>query len=865
MKRNHLLFVFLLLLTGLGGWVLWPGSNPEFEDPARTASDGVQIEEENGGPLSVRSAPELQPGLSERVARSDLILPQPTGPGTHPFLIVRNDNGDPVPDADVFVLERERLESPGMQRGRSTGRRDRIEQLIVSGRHFRSDAQGELRIAHGSTPLSVYARSEGIARLDLHLVPTSPGQVELGPEVWLTIQVKNVRGALVKDALVGLGPMPDGHLDGQWLRRTDQAGRAVFREVPEVMTLLGMSQDETVLGVRLLEARAHGEGETLQRPVSEALMKPDSVEFVMPLTGSLAIQLHEANNLPFSGDALLTLWEKENDADSHEPQPVSYTHIGEGPILVDHVGLGVEIAGVLDLGSSAVPIQFEVTGPQLPGDRVILDLDYRSLPALTGTLKDPEGGPLSSKMVFATLELGGAQGWAPMVSTLRTDPAGRFVLQLEADESPPLARPVELRVTYQNEEGRRWSARSSIPPKLAPENTDLGTLEWRSPPILVSGTLIGIEGLSLTETQFEIEYESRYGSKQQESHWTQVWNLKSHVNADGTFRIYGSATKRNCRMVVRAKHYHPATLDFVKGKTGLKIQLQPYSVLRGKILVDREAWTADTDFFSDEDSFLSGTLEVDGKTIPLQLREEEYGYSLSMSTTPFESGALHLWTRAGELALQLHGLRLTEGEVLAPPTLNPLDLTESLRKFSVRAFDVDGSQVYCSVGMFAESQAEWFWFSGDQPSVPSLSSSISVVVKSPNSRSKEMDLVNRVTDVVLDPGIPIRLRLPNSVVLPEGVEWVAVLEPMEYVQRDQFESVVFYPQFMATERNFCDQSLPKGGQYKIVSFGLGSSDGSYDDFPMEQSIVVEDHSELQTFPLEITQEQVDAVLEQLDR
>ena len=710
--------------------LLWPAPPPPAPAPAASGTTGLQPAA-GRATSSEPPTPTLAQPQPDRIPSREEVEDEPLAKSR--TVSVRYASGAPAPAAELRYL------TEGEYRRRVRPRNDKqprwpgVEQL---GSRARTDLEGRARLPAADGDVLVVAAKDGefgYARLRGEGEHT----LRMAVDEAVSLRATFADGAPARAPLVVCQQVAPDETETIWEGWTDAAGEAVLahfqlyrRAPPEA---LPDSFRERFAALVKLPTQPLVLQEFPGRPATDA-----PIELLLPDLGSVEVQL-----LCHSGAPLLSSARVGFGAERRERAPGSFP-VSRRLLLQ---------SANKDAGATTVQLPFAQVGQPLrvyaryPTERraaysettpgptrrcEVAELSVRPRPdqaVLAGRLLDEAGAPLAGRQLQLTIWRDEAVHATHTVETVedgrwdcvvrgREDEA-RWRAELRLD--PPHARStLEGLLSF-----RPRGASVTMPPWPGGRRIDLGELRLAPLPTLCAGVVVDERGEPVPGAAIGVEQRSpdserertqRTGAPQNlrvlfgqngranlrggGERWRRVRGLAAVSGTDGAFELCGDLPPGTVRVFADTPRHFKDSLPLTGPRTDLRIQLATNGVLVGQVLLP--AWLPDRAATVRMEPVEEGRRQQDTRSEQVSARRGG-----NFRVEPLRVGRYRL-------QVLLRGLReplaVVDGVFVGPgehsdPRAAPLDLSESLQRYSLRALDDAGQPMDLDGPIHARLQA----------------------------------------------------------------------------------------------------------------------------------------------------------------
>lgn len=486
----------------------------------------------------------------------------------------------------------------------------------------------------------------------------------------------------------------------------------------------------------------------LHEPVFEAvdLVDPPEEPIVLelPSTGSLGVTLVDADGQPYVpiDDELYALTQTWKAGDGRTRE--RYLHLPGGALHLAHVGTGLTLRLTIDSEECGGFLQF--AGPSQPGEHVQVEVPVEAHPRIGGRLVDAEGAPLAGYW-FAT-HLSQRPGYQNQY--FETEEDGRFAIGVPTlfGATDRSGHVVIFRASGDAHPGQARYDLDQL--DLQPGHNELGDVVLQEQPVVVEGEVVDDRGAPVPGAAiivWQTSGDSRWGA-------ATLDDGSTLTDEEGHFEMRGHVAGEELLMHADKDGHRGALTSFRAGQRGLRYVLSRAGALEANVRLDEET--------SPRQLVVRLTNQSDGVTLgqvgSRVIREGVLRWpDLEAGTYDFELRAvgapdpLVSWpsisvppgetTRLEEIDLRdrLRHLRLSFRNTAGEPVLNASVLVDP-----DGALDRPRAALTTSVG---------------EVEVVSANESVDVLVLAPGYRSTRRNGLREDTQIELEPGLAIELRL----------------------------------------------------------------------------------------------------------
>lgn len=862
MNRNLVLALGLLValavvvaatLNGGGGGMPVHGTAPaaapqELAPPAASTPEALPDRDQ----AAAADAPRVHEGRTEVTT---------TAPENSFELQVLLPAGSPADGAEVWCVP-----SAGSE-DRETFRDSASTEFFMrqNGTHHIADAQGKLFL-----PKPDGGRTLVLARLgDLYgtleaneyedeLVLTLQEDVELEvqvvdvagrPAIGVTVLIREKNFLLTSTVAQADTVAPDGVAD---FRHFQEEIRALFVENPE-------DEEESIVLV-VLEALTREEVSVV---LDSQAVEAGRVVLTLPATGSVKARVLGEDLEPFEGKARGSL-ELIPEGEPREVSPFSGVirpkikrSVENGEVVFHHVELGCEVGFEVRRDNADQGTRVYGDGPLRPGQTALLELQLGAdHPVVRFRALDAAGGPLPNVQLKGDVRLRTSFFNNSSDHRLRTDSEGYFVVDLAQDWSEGSTR--TLHVTLQQGDEPRPTASVDLSRNLDMGLNDLGDLVLEPPPVFVSGRVETESGKVLPQAVLEMR--SRLDDS---TIWNDHGDFQHKSEEDGTFEIRGDFTGASFQLAAAIDGYASRWVEFERGRTNLVLVLSAEGSIEGSVLLDEgippELLNVRVQELRGEQEHLDWDTRQQSLDADLKFRFGRLLPGLRLVTIRAESQYTEL--------IRIEDVEVVSGEVCRDPRLQQVDLRGRLFYHEIELVGEEpeerlrGDVLFGPAG--AEEIDERLWLSGKMVKIISQAPEVDVIIQASGYRQEELWGFRGKAEVRLSKGLAVTLVLIGDVELPRPPVFIKpFLVPVE-----ADGGAIDFSGNSLDERRVVTAKVTQPGPAKlrwiIERRSPTSSVATSHELEREQRFDVLDIDGTQQFEVELTQEEMDELVEKL--
>ncbi|MCZ6599035.1 MAG: hypothetical protein O7B99_15465, partial [Planctomycetota bacterium] len=589
----------------------------------------------------------------------------------------------------------------------------------------------------------------------------------------MTVEVVDEEGNPAPDVPVGVRMGENRREELLWTARTGADGTAAM---PHIETFAGQNVTQGLTPYAVLPF-------PLATPVEVELDPADPPELVrltVPPTGRVVVHLLDEAGEPVTGER----WGRGVIIESYVDDvlaPGRTKRIGthdlrlfDGPGVMTHVGLGLDlVASASGQGQSEEgrkPARERKPGPAEPGEEVVFTLRYgEHYPVLAGRCVDQAGEPIADSRGRIRLLWTTPPGErVEEYEGFRSDAAGAFKIALHTRVTQAVSCEVHFMTDPSGDIGS-LGARTFLKLPLSAGEIPLGDVELSGSalPLLASGVVVERAGEPILWAGVNVGYKKYWAEDR--FHWDWISGLATQTAADGSFEIRGDVGPGEYGLYAGANGYMSSEmLAFSPGASDLRIVLEKESALEGSLVVD--------------DGIPVSWLVVEA----VSQEKADSGWNRGRKKSrPRTSGRFRLdrlFSGMTDVTVRLAwdpeplatvtDVWVEEGEVARDPRLDGLDLTGSIRRIDLEVVDLDGKPVTLGYAAFRPAldghEKRRVSLEPHGATILSRSGALDIEIVAHGYRTERLEGVTGDRKVVMRRGIPVRVRLPGDVPLPEA-------------------------------------------------------------------------------------------------
>lgn len=750
----------------------------EAPEPASGSASGVEVVSPVAPELVAPEQP-AAPRDGDLAEASDATQRSALTPASVMLITVEQATGQPVPGADVWFAPQSMLDEHGMREaGMSNG--DREEQLRRYGEHTQSDEQAEAQLSgFGKMGVAVARKGELFGLAWMTSEANEPVRLEMDLQRSVTIQVVDEQGSPVAGVPVALGwrqdPGSNVSVSMIWQGETrGDDGMVVMRQFEELVhRRYSTGEVDESEGKWLVVTFPFPLAEPVEVGFDPRQLPAEPVQLVLPETGSLRVDLQDSAGNGHSR-AWIYLWQRtggsslRDSTDGWGRRISQYVQEGETSLLYPHVGLGLDLKLSADPPFGYRKIELEGLGPLVPGEEVSYVLRFaEKVGMLVGRALGPDGEPLRERTLNAAVWVDEPQRerWE-LSHSCRTDAEGGFRMPLRFEQD------VELREMHLETDDHEDSLMLAGDVTLEGSTSsggefDLGDVVLVPPPVVVSGTVQDAAGEPIYWAMVDVAWKDIYGENPDQFVWRNDFDLRAMTHKDGSFTCYGEVTDREYALRVMRQEYVPVELlPFEPGDRGLEIVLRTEGRLEGSVIVPEG--------ISPERIGIEVRTTGDSKPFNWRAAERPHPdgrFNLPRLTPGTFDVFFHLDQESGPVH-SVQGVVVEGGGTTDDSRLQNVDLRSILYAFELDVVAEDGESVsgpHIAFRPAGETTVpRRVVFDSGSGTLVTAWPEIDIEVRAHGYRASRLEEVHGDRRIVLQAGIPVRIRLSDDVELPKA-------------------------------------------------------------------------------------------------
>ncbi len=683
-------------------------------------------------------------------------------------LVVDKATGAPVPGVEVWHCEM-------VWSAWSDLAGDRELYVRQNGTRLVSDDTGEVLLPAFAKVVAAVARHGTLygERVLGTEEPSPPSRLELTPDVTLQVQVVDGAGKPVAGVRVGVqrqAPLATGDLSPRLSHveavaiTQEPDGLATFVHLHHRSPDLLLAGSWAVVGIEGALAPAVRVDFDPRTPPAEP------VRLVLPPTGRLVVLVQDAHGGPMPDERvyLTPIVARSSDGRDVLAQRISVmSKQGRGEF--PHVGLD------LDLQVEAWPQEWPRTelrqpGPRTAGEEVVVTLRFdQRHPVLTGRLIDASGAIRGRERMSGRILIDRKD--APQAEDslwVQIDAQGRFRIPIETPCVPEARCTVELKVG-DTAQGNVMTAVIAPPDPLRPEDIAVGDVVLTAPVVALSGTVRDSKGEPIYWATVDLALKRVQREPDDPFMFDYLPGRRTMTDKAGQFTVTGVLEPGEYLVDVMANDFvHSGLQPFVPGTQGWNVVLDRHGELAGTLLLS-EGIAAE---------------RIVVEATPRVLREDPRawtgGSAHALPTGAFRlievpPGIVDVRVRLDgdpETLASIEGVAIPAAGESTDPRLLPIDLRGIvMRQIQVTIEGPDRERVHSATVAVrpsgeAVAVARRILCDDGRLTLVSRWPAVDIEVRAPGMRVVRREAVTTDQRIVMEPGIPITVRLPAEFQMP---------------------------------------------------------------------------------------------------
>jgi RNA polymerase sigma-70 factor (ECF subfamily) len=632
-----------------------------------------------------------------------------------------------------------------------------------------ADDAGEYRLPSGGSDLAVAGRSGELWSWKIAKAAVSePIVLVLESSHRLVLEVVDTEGKAVAGVPVGLFMQGVDHGEASpWRSRTGDDGRATIHQLEHHMRNGAYPSDLPFVGIA-------GPLDIERVAIDPANPPEKPVRFVLPDCGSVRVRLSGRDGPLTSEPFWVGISELTPDrstdgfARGKNHSLTARPEGGRAELSWTHVGLGLDLLveaqppGPLQRGSA------RVRGPARKGEEVLVELQLEPEGSrIAARLIGPDGAPMRARWVEMHLLAEDPQvAIGEILARSSSGDEGRVVLAV--DERLRGLRCRWRLIAYDRPDRRFVTEARTLLPLIEGE-LDLGDVQLAEPATFVAGQVLDAHGAPAPEVQVSVARWTRMGGEDA----PEVWNWASGVtspntDAEGRFHLREDPPAGRYAIAARTSEFgFGEFVSFERGQEDVVVRLPSAGGLAGRLLLLDDVEAARLRVTVDPQD-APGAWNA-----PTVAPRPDGAFELTgLEAGIYRVSVRRVWDDASEPLIVVQDVSVAEGETRRDPRLDPLDLRASLHGIELELVDSRrapvprGHVALQPYGMGSPSVRVAFEFGTSR--LLGIGSSSDVTVVAPGFRTLRVEDVRGARRIELEPGFPVRVRLPAGLSLPEA-------------------------------------------------------------------------------------------------
>jgi len=690
-------------------------------------------------------------------------------------LVVEKKTGEPVPRAEVLVLDISTVKDPNklMQEASLDGF-GRIEKLLEEfGLSYRADSKGIAWIPplRNSRMGALIAARKGNLWGVLEPLPdiSPPLEVKVSPAREILVQVKGVQGKPVAGVLVGVGVSRDGRTFFPMRRVTEgPSGMVRFRHAE--MLFENLEEKDRGLVALLVPLK-----KMVLREFDPKAFPKDPLVLTLPPTGRVEVHVRGPKGPVPDGKAIavLSVALDKKDLDERAGPPLSMwasprEKVEGGKAVFPFVGLGLNLeVKVAKVSSSMMmgggkPVSVKGPGPVSPGGTAVFHVSLTEEETiLAGRVLLPSGKPVAEQNVVWTLETKEEMRSASSSFLLRTDREGRFRITLAEGSFHGKSRSIRFALPPGSPGGpliRRVDLSRDLPPGV----TDLGDIRLEAPPTLAAGKVVDPQGRPISGVEISIFAKRFYGKDGTHSSWAWVTGKGALTDAAGRFKVPGKTSSPELKILAgKNGWFQEKEVLVAPGTTGITVVLRKGGTVKASFLVDPGVPL-------DRLQIHLETRGPDGKERLFSPRKFGKNEAFWTGIPPGDFDLKIRLPFSPILVAEIGGIPIRAGEETGDPRLRDIDLRGKIQVLDLEIVDEKGKEIHDAQLYWGKKFHRTAWIRRGRPVLLTPEGGRTFWILAPGCKLKKVQAGGRKMRIVLERGYRIRLVYSGEAPLPEG-------------------------------------------------------------------------------------------------
>ncbi len=755
MKRAALLVAAVAVFVALG-LIRWSGrgATPEFarggERSGAEARDASSPLTDVGDDASVRSP--LQASIHNAEQSSPATAAKQRG---FEIIVVDAASQSPVAGAEIFVADVPQSDS---LRDELLQRLDElIPSIETEGTRYRSDERGRVQLLSRSPHTVVYGHVDGRrGMVRVHPYMKRQAVLALHADFDVTVQVVDPSGVPLAGVSVALAFGNEQLLqEGEIAITTGAGALGTLHHVG-----LALALNENGRGFAALAG-------LFDPPICVALdgLHPPSqpVVLVAPASGELEVLARHADGTPDLDSTWVRVQVMRATPDPLE-EPLSNAWIGvmhEARVVVPRVPLGCRFQAALYRNGSGMPVYGATNGPVRSGERETLVVDSDTAEhaqLIVARVLDEAGQPIASTQVM--IGLGTEEQGTGVSYGVRTARSGRFRFHVPDQSSGP--PPTRVLIAERNRVPRGgYVSFAQVPLRtgLSPEVTDLGDIVLTAGASLVAGRVMDGQGAPVSDAHVSIAHEGA---------WTGFWpsSMRARSDAAGHFEVRGMCTAERLFVCAEVEGARSARTEFHPGASDVALVVERTGEIAGVIRLTPPLETRELSIRARRE---------DQKELGEYAADSEFGGAFRFDElAPGTYRVIIRLNQEEREVLSIADLRVIGGEVLRPPELDPLDLTNSIHLHRVTARNADGRSLpdltvtWRAAGQPPSDADPCVYFPDGQVRMVSVHDNVDADVAAERMRMTHVEDLAGEREITMASAVRVRIVLLADAPLPDA-------------------------------------------------------------------------------------------------
>ncbi|MFT7669452.1 MAG: hypothetical protein ACI8X5_002154 [Planctomycetota bacterium] len=523
----------------------------------------------------------------------------------------------------------------------------------------------------------------------------------------------------------------------------------------------------------------------------------------------------------------------------------------------EHVELGIEVGAAVERTHSSIPSRAFSPGPRVSGETVAMEVQIGTdHPVLSLRAINAAGIPFADTSVRVGVKVTGQTFMGTRAQTVRTDEHGRFVVDVAR-----LAPDTALNLDFKAYTGDGAVASLKCSEQLVDGPNELGDVVLEPAKVFLRGRCVTEKGEPIAFVQLAMR-----STDSSPDNWMGQWRFNMTADQDGSFEVTEVFSGSAFQLAGEKDGYGCKWQNFAPGQQNMTLVMLEEAKVTGRVLLDDQIpkelvlIKIGKDPSDSEHRFSgpsSGSLEEDGSFV------------IGGLTDSTRTVTVGIQNQAGELAV-FENVFVRAGDAAQDPRLAAIDLRGKLFAHELELIGrtpgerLQGSVAFGPSGSEEPREKRRF----HQGTVRLLTSSERLDARVMVSGYRTEDLTNFSGEKALNlrAGLSVTLVLLGGAELPSEPTFLKAM----LLRTDKEPGSMDYSGSSFDQKREITIRIPDAGRMKVqwlVSrvLGAGGAIGMPAEIEREQIIHVQDTDSNQRFEVSLSQEEMDVILEKLNR